>query len=160
VVGIGAAPSSASALGFGFRAAAQRGIPLAAVHAWQGDTAVGCEFSSRTAEADARRTLGRALGRWREEFVDVPVLTRLPHADPSAALIRESVGAAMVVVSSHRRGAVIAGLRDSVSRSVVLGAHSAVAVVHTDGAGVNSTAVGRRRRRSAVPTGNVDSAVT
>jgi nucleotide-binding universal stress UspA family protein len=150
VVGIDATPSCVAAIGFAFRAARQRGIPLAAVHAWHLNTA---------AVADAGRTLDRALGRWREEFPDVPVLTRLAQADPGRALIGESVGAALVVVGSRPRGAVMAGLRDSISRTVLLQAHSAVAVVRSGGAEPYRAGAGRRSRSPAT-RGGADSAVT
>lgn len=147
VVGVGATPASDAAVGFAFRAAAQRGIPLAAVHAWQGEAAAGSESKSRgteSAAAGARRALDRALGRWREQFTDVPILARLPHSDPSSALLAESVGAALVVVGSRGRGAVRARLGDSVSRTVLLEARSPVAVVRPDSAALKRTAGSHR----------------
>jgi hypothetical protein len=70
-----------------------------------------------------------------------------------------SLDAALVVVGSRTRSAVMAGLRDSISRTVLLQAHSAVAVVRPVGAEPYRAAVGRRSR-SAVPMGAPDTAVT
>lgn len=147
VVGVDARASSGAAVGFAFRAAAQRGIPLAAVHAWQEEASAGSESASRCTEsaaAGAARELDRALGRWREQFTDVPIIARLPHADPGAALLADSVGAALVVVGSRGRGAVRARPWDSVSRTILLEAHSPVAVVRADRAALQEAAGGHR----------------
>jgi nucleotide-binding universal stress UspA family protein len=161
VVGVDATASCGAAVGFAFRAAAQRGIPLVALQAWHGDAPArfaSANCSLGAARARAARELDCALERWREEFTDVPVLTRLVHADPIPALVAESVGAALVVVGSRGRGAVMPGWRRSVSRSVLRRAHSAIAVVRPDGSGANSAASGHRRRRSASARGDADSA--
>jgi nucleotide-binding universal stress UspA family protein len=142
VLGVGLAPAGPAAIGFAFRAAAQRGIPLTAVHAWQrdlpADTEGACEHPAAT-EASARTALNRLLEYWGKRFADVPVEPKLLPGDPATALIAESVGAALVVVGSRGRGPVRTRLLGSVGRTLVRRARGPVVVVGRDGA----TPVGR-----------------
>jgi nucleotide-binding universal stress UspA family protein len=134
VVGIDAHGSCAAALGVAFRAAAQRAVPLTAVHAWTPDLPADHEglCGSRAAsEACADQVVDRALAPWRSRFADVSVVTRLSVADPATALIRESEGAALVVVGSRARWAAAGRFFSSVSRSVARGASCPVVVVRT-----------------------------
>jgi hypothetical protein len=103
VVGIDAHGGGAATLEVAFRAAAQRGVPLTAVHAWTPDMPAGHDAvcgSFAASEARAHEHLQRALEPWRSRFADVPVVHRLTAADPAAVLTRESEGAALVVVGS------------------------------------------------------------
>jgi len=152
VLGVGPAPAGAAVIGFAFRAAAQRGIPLTAVHAWQRDLPAdaegACERPAAT-EASARVALDRLLEYWGKRFADVPVEPKLLPGDPAAALIAESVGAALVVVGSRGRGPVRNRLLGSVGRTLVRRAHGPVVVVGRDGAapgGRPSSADGRSTR--------------
>jgi nucleotide-binding universal stress UspA family protein len=136
-VGVSARPSCIPAIGFAFRAAAQRGIPLRAVHAWKRDAPAepGAESDHLAASgAVARENLDRVLDCWRARFPDVRVETQSWCDSPTAALVGESVGAALVVVGSRGRGAVRGRLFGSVSRTVVRDARSPVAVIGLDGA--------------------------
>ena len=152
VVGVNAPGASAAALGVAFQAAAQRGVSVAAVHAWVPDVPADHEAvcgPAGAAEARASLTLDQALEPWRTRFADVPVETRLVVAEPAAALIRESEGAALVVVGSRAHGAARAMLFGSVSRGVVQRARCPVVVVRT------AQATGDKHvqtsRRTAVP---------
>jgi hypothetical protein len=78
----------------------------------------------------------------------VPVATRLSIADPAAALIRESEGAALVVVGSRARGAVSGRLFGSASGRVAERAPCPV-VVRTGKATADEHA--ESGRRTAVP---------
>jgi nucleotide-binding universal stress UspA family protein len=158
VVGVDGPNTSAAALDVAFRAAAQRGVPVTAVHAWTPDApadheAVCCP--SATAERRVRSIVDQVLEPWRKRFADVRVETRLLVARPSAALIRESEGAALIVVGSRAHGAARATLFGSVSRTVAQRARCPVVVVRTDGATAKKH--GRPGRRTAVlltePTG-------
>jgi nucleotide-binding universal stress UspA family protein len=134
VVGIDGHGSCAAALGVAFRAAAQRAVPLTAVHAWTPDIPADHEGvcgSMAASEARARQVLDWALAPWRSRFADVSVGTRLSVADPATALIRESEGAALVAVGSRARGAATGRFFSSVSRSVARGARCPVVVVRT-----------------------------
>jgi nucleotide-binding universal stress UspA family protein len=132
VVGVDGASMCSPALGFAFQAARQRGVPLAAVHAWAPDPPADLEAvhgPSTMAEALARRTLERALHRWHSQYPDVPVVTKLVRDDPARAVAAESRGAALVVVGSRGRGHLTGTMRGSVSQAVMRRGHSPVAVV-------------------------------
>ncbi|MHA6627120.1 universal stress protein [Pseudonocardia sichuanensis] len=132
VVGVGADRSCDRAVGFAFRAARQRGIPLVAVHAWTPDAPADLEAvhaPASVAEVVGRRTLERALEHWRASFPDVEVVTAPVRGEPARVVAAESRGAAVVVVGSRHRGQVRAAVLGSVSRSVLQHCCSPVAVV-------------------------------
>jgi nucleotide-binding universal stress UspA family protein len=136
VLGVGPSPVGAAAIAFAFRAAAQRGIPLTAVHTWRRDLPADAEAACgqpTATEAHARATLDRVLEYWGHRFVDVHVEQKVLPGDPATALIAESVGAALVVVGSRGRGRMRTWLLGSVGRTVVQRAHSPVVVVGRDG---------------------------
>jgi nucleotide-binding universal stress UspA family protein len=152
VVGIDGHGSCAAVLGIAFRAAAQRAVPLTAVHAWTPDVPADHEAvcgSVAASEARVDELLHEALEPWRSRFPDVPVTTRLPIADPAAALIRESEGAALVVVGSRARGAARGRFLSVVSRSVAQRARCPVVVVRTGRATADERA--ESGRRTAIP---------
>ena len=108
VVGIDGRGSCAAVLGVAFRAAAQRALPLTAVPVWalHGPADHEAMWSSAGAsEASVKERLDEALAPFRSRFADVPVATLSPGADPAAVLIRESVGAALLVVGTRGRAA-------------------------------------------------------
>lgn len=132
VVGVEATASCAPAIGFAFRAARQRGIPLTAMHAWTPDTPA--DFEGIHGDPELAEYLGlcaveRALECWRDLYADVPVVVKVVQGDPARALIAESAGAALVVVGSRGRGHLWGMLRASVSQTVLRQADSPVAVV-------------------------------
>ena len=132
VVGVHCDSACSPAIGFAFQAARQRGVPLAAVHAWDPDPPADLEAvhgPSTMAEAAARRTLERALQGWHARYPDVPVVTRLVRGDPARAVAAESRGAALVVVGSRGRGQLTGTVRGSVSRAVLRHGHGPIAVV-------------------------------
>jgi nucleotide-binding universal stress UspA family protein len=134
VVGVGRPGASAAALAVAFQAAAQRGVSLTAVHAWTPDLPADHEAvcgPATEAEAGASLTLELALEPWRSLFPHVPVKTRLVVTQPAAALIRESEGAALVVVGSRAHGAARAMLFGSVRRGVTQRARCPVVVVRS-----------------------------
>jgi nucleotide-binding universal stress UspA family protein len=159
VVGVDRSTACGPALGFAFRAAAQRGVSVLAVHAWTHDVPADHEGVCGPAEAAEERaclSVDRVLEPWRSRFTDLPVETRLTHADPAAALIRESEGAALVVVGSRAHGAARAALFGSVSRRVAQQARCPVVVVRT--AKTRRDQLGEPIRRTSVlrtdPAGN------
>jgi nucleotide-binding universal stress UspA family protein len=134
VVGVDGSAACAAALGVAFGAAAQRGLPVTAVHAWSPDVPADHEAACgpyQVAEERAGRTVKRALEPWQSQCPDVPVETQLTHADPASALIRASEGAALVVVGSRAHGVARAALWGSVSRTVAQRARCPVVVVRT-----------------------------
>jgi nucleotide-binding universal stress UspA family protein len=152
VVGMNGHGSCAAVLDIAFRAAAQRGVPLTAVHAWTPDVPADHEAvcgSAAESEARAAELFDHVLAPWRSRFADVPVLPRLLIGDPAAALIRESEGAALVVVGSRARGAVSGRLFGSASRRIAQRARCPVIVVRTGKATADEHA--ESGRRTAVP---------
>ncbi len=132
VVGVDGLPHSDAALGFAFRAAAQRGAAVTAVHAWCADCAADLEAVTAplvTTEAAAYALVDGAVGAWRERYPDVPVVPEVVRRDPASALVTGSTGAALVVVGSRGRRAGWGAVFGSVSRAVVDGATIPVAVV-------------------------------
>jgi nucleotide-binding universal stress UspA family protein len=135
VVGVDLTPTCTRAIGFAFQAAWQRGIPLAALHAWTPDPPADLEAISGSptmAEALARRATEKGLARWRDEYTDVPVVTELAPGDPAQALVTASRGAALVVVGSRGRGHILGTVLGSVSQTVLHHAHCPIAIVRHD----------------------------
>ena len=124
VVGPGA--SCPAAFDVAFSAARQRGLPVAMVGG----------------------VLDEALGSWVARFSDVPVEVCWGAADPAAAMIRESAGAALVVVGAPARGRLRAGL-GAVGRAVTQVVRCPVVVVHPGTASEQRSA--DTGRRNAVP---------
>jgi nucleotide-binding universal stress UspA family protein len=152
VVGVSGFRSCAPALGFALAAASQRGLPVTAVLAWTPDRPADHEAVSGPdagTEARARSALGRALATCRSEFADVPVEARLVCGDPAAALIRESEGAALVVVGACGRRIARATAFGSVSRSVTRRARCPAVVVRAGRPGQDGDA--RTGRPGAIP---------
>jgi nucleotide-binding universal stress UspA family protein len=154
VVGVDQPGACAAALGAAFQAAAQRGVSVTAVHAWTHDVPADHEAvcgSATEAEARAGLTLDLALKPWRSLFPHVPVETRLVVSEPSAALIRESEGAALVVVGSRAHGAARAMLFGSVSRAVAQRARCPVVIVRRREAAEDRGIHPSRRHAGPVP---------
>jgi nucleotide-binding universal stress UspA family protein len=155
VVGVDGPATCAAVLGVAFHAAAQRGVPLTAVHGWTADVPADHEAvcgPAAASEERARLVLDEALQAWRVRFPDVLVETRLPAADPAAALVRESEGAALTVVGCRARGSVRATSFGSVSRHVVQRVRCPVVVVPTGRAAVPRS-VDRRAGPAVDPAG-------
>lgn len=136
----GAGTSGAGVIGFAFEAARQRGIPLAAVHAW----------GPPEIEARASGALARALEPWRHRFPDVTVLPAAVRDDPAHALVTASLGAALVVVGSRGRGHLRGSMFGSVSQAVLHHGHSPVAIIRDRAVTADSGPAGateRDRRR-------------
>ena len=148
VVGVDVRRPCTPALDVAFRAAAQRGVPLMAVHALTPDVPADHEAvcgSVDASEARASDLLHQVLEPWRSRFPDVRLVTGLRTADPAAELIRESEGAALVVVGGRARRLARAQLFGSVSRNVAQRARCPVVVVRAGGAtGDKRTESGRR----------------
>jgi nucleotide-binding universal stress UspA family protein len=127
--------TSAAALDLAVSAAAQRGLPVIAVHAWTPDRPADLEGSCgpvELSEAGARAVLDRAVAGCAP--CGLRLEPRLVCGDPVTALVRESEGAALVVVGSRGRGTVRATAFGSVSRAVARRVRCPVVVVRRDGA--------------------------
>jgi nucleotide-binding universal stress UspA family protein len=135
VVGVDGTRLSEPAIGFAVRAAAQRGVDVIAVHAW--DARVTADLAAVTddwslAEAAEWRTLQDVFTQWRHRLAGARVELRLARGRAQDVLVEESAGAALVVVGSRGHGSVQAALRGSVSHAVLQRAGCPVAVVRSD----------------------------
>ena len=132
VVGVDRSPQSNAAIGYAYRAAAQRGIGLTAVHAWTARGAVDLDGVigdvGATEEAE-RQVLDRAVDGWERWFPGVSVHTRLVRGCPARALITESAGAALTVVGFHSRTGVRRVVTGGVGQTLIRQARGPVAVV-------------------------------
>lgn len=127
-----------AALGVAFRAAAQRGVPVLAVQGVAPDSPAdheGVAGSAAVGEVCAQAMLDRAVEPWRYRFADVPVATRLLAGDPASALVRQSQGAALVVIGFRARAAARDGGIGSVGRAAAGSAQCPVVVVRSEKAG-------------------------
>lgn len=135
VVGVDRSESAAAAVGFGFRAARRRSVPLFAVHAWTPDPPAdleGVAAPPSTAEALARGTLQRALDRWEPAFPDVPVHGALVRGDPEHALVSRSRGAALLVVGTSGRGRLLGSALGPVGRAALHRGDCPLAIIRHD----------------------------
>jgi nucleotide-binding universal stress UspA family protein len=133
VVGVDPSHCAPATFEFAFRAAGRRGVPLIAVHAWGGDPPADLEgVCGSAATGEARAALDRTLGPWQRRFPDVPVEAQVVRADPVAALVAESSGAALVVVGSRSRGGLLGVLGGSVGRALLQRSGSPTVVVRPD----------------------------
>jgi nucleotide-binding universal stress UspA family protein len=156
VVAVNRGRSCATAIGFAFGAARQRGIPLTLLHVWTpaGSASAGREatvelstFVEVLGDFDAART----ISSWRQAFPDVPVVAKLFVGEPAPALIAGSAGAAMLVLGSPRRRRHVGRLLGSTGRGVLDNARCPVAIVGQDRARTAPTEGGRRPTAHVAP---------
>ena len=136
VVGVDGSPTSEAAVGFAYEAAATRGVPLVAVHAWSdlmADPTFAPLLDWDALEAEEREVLAERLAGWGEKFPDVEVQRLVRHDRPARALLAQAAGAQLVVVGTRGRGGVAGLLLGSVSHSLLHHAPCPVAVVRPAG---------------------------
>jgi nucleotide-binding universal stress UspA family protein len=139
VLGVDGTVTSRDAAGFAFEYADLSGLPLTIVHGSWERLSRGSSVMGLLAYSE-----GRGLSD-EEELAIAETIAGLPElhpgvefhevhrsADPADALIEASEEARLVVVGSRRVSAARALVLRSVSTSLVLHAHSPVAVVHTE----------------------------
>lgn len=131
VVGVDGSPLSEAATGFAFEAAAARGAPLVAVHAWWGllvDPAAAPFGDLEAADATEHAVLAERLAGWGEKYPDVAVRRVVEPERPGALLVRWSQDAQLVVVGSRGRGGFTGLLLGSVSQALMQHAGCPVAI--------------------------------
>jgi nucleotide-binding universal stress UspA family protein len=131
VVGVDGSSVSQDAVAFAFGHASRRGAPLVAVLAV--DPPFGAYLPSEQ-ELDriretGRRHLSEALAGWSERYPDVRVSEVVSLDAALPALLEASAGAALLVVGSHGRGALLRAALGSVSSSLLRSAPCPLAVV-------------------------------
>jgi nucleotide-binding universal stress UspA family protein len=135
LLGVDGSPVNDPAVGFAFEAAALRGVPIVALHAWSHPVATGpgdmlpLAYDIADVEAEETRVLAEALAGWHEKFPDVIVHRTVVHGSPRKALIEASHHAQLAVVGSRGRGGFTGLLLGSVSQAMLHHAACPVAVV-------------------------------
>jgi nucleotide-binding universal stress UspA family protein len=124
VVGVDGSDTSADAVGQAFLEAAERGVPLTVVHAWQ--------LELPAAEAE-RAVTAEGIAGWREKYPDVDVRLHVLRSAPVEALVEHSRGAELLVVGSRGLGGLGGLVLGSVSQGVLHQAHCPVMVVRPAG---------------------------
>jgi nucleotide-binding universal stress UspA family protein len=132
VVGVDGSPNSRAALDFAFEAAALRGAPLTAVHAWS-DLPVITVWELTTDWHLVQQNEAKALSQWladgRALYPGVPVEQVVVREGPARILLEHARTAQLVVVGSRGRGGFRGLLLGSTSQALIHHAASPVAVV-------------------------------
>lgn len=133
VVGVDGSAASEVALGFAAQEAVRRRAELHVLHAWNEivlhpETALNVDWDAR--QDAEQQALDEAVAPCRERYPELVIRARAIRDGAGRGLVAESAHAQLVVVGSRGRGAVVAGLLGSVSRSMVHHAGCPVAVVH------------------------------
>ena len=138
VVGIDGSPLSDVAIEFAFTAAAERGVPLVAVHSWM-DVPMAGGWGSLPGTIDwewvganEARALDEIVASWTEKFPDVEVRTVVRRDRPQRALLEAAAGAQLLVVGSRGRGALTGLGLGSVSQTLLHHAECPVAVARVE----------------------------
>ncbi|MEV0391382.1 universal stress protein [Nonomuraea sp. NPDC050643] len=132
VVGVDDAPECEPALAYAFGQAKLRGATLRAVHAWQLPVhafAPEAAYDMDEVRAAQHQVVRDRVEALRATYPEVRLIEDIPAAHPVDALTDASERADLLVVGSHRGGALGSLLLGSVSRGVPHHAHRPVAVV-------------------------------
>lgn len=141
VVGVDGSEASAAAIEFAFTEAAQRGVPLVAVHAWS-DVAVEAalltypmSIDPAELEAEERARLEARVADCRRRHPAVVVEQVVVRDRPVRTLLEHAKAAQLLVVGSRGRGGFTGMVLGSTSRALVMHAPCPVAVVRPHGTG-------------------------
>jgi nucleotide-binding universal stress UspA family protein len=131
VVGVDGTAVSEAAIAFAFQAAADRSVPLIAVHTWW-DTFVDQSPAVLFRDEEQVRQqepVARQLAGWSEKYPQVEVTGVVARDRPVHQLLERSSGAQLVVVGSRGHGELAGMVLGSVSNALVHRAECPVAVV-------------------------------
>ncbi|MFE0188335.1 universal stress protein [Streptomyces sp. NPDC059008] len=135
VVGVGLRKPAETLLAFAFDSAVRRGVPLRAVHgrhlpSFAYNRGGGVEpYAAEEAAQLARDELAKTLQPWREKYPDLRVDARVEMESAAPALLRDTAGAALLVVGRRHRRVLPAPRIGHVVQAVVHHAPCPVAVV-------------------------------
>jgi nucleotide-binding universal stress UspA family protein len=138
VVGLDECRESDHVLAFAFEQAAERGVDLVAVRAWQPPpmpwhTDVRPLSSDiETLTAAQRQLAVDAVQPWQEKYTQVTATIRIMPSAPAHALITASYDAQLVVVGARGRGGFRGLLLGSVARQLIHHSSCPVAVVREE----------------------------
>jgi nucleotide-binding universal stress UspA family protein len=134
VVGIDGSLASESAIAFAFDAAALRGAPLIAVHAWTDPALDGPVPAYSAVIVDPQpiaesegALLAEQLAGWAGKYPDVPVQQVLAHDRPAPALLKYAGTAQLIVVGTRGHGRLASVLLGSTGHALI--SHAACPVV-------------------------------
>ncbi|MET0135583.1 MAG: universal stress protein [Kibdelosporangium sp.] len=135
VLGVDGSSSSQDAIPFAFDAAAARGVPLVAVHAWS-DIAYAGPWDTGLAAVDwqalqsgEQQLLGGQLAAHQANYPQVEVRQVVTPDRPARTLLQQAEDAQLVVVGSRGRGGFRGLLLGSTSQALIHHAACPVAVV-------------------------------
>lgn len=136
VVGIDGSPHSLAALEFAFNEASRRGWDLIAVHAWDVpsyDLILSADgpipFPLENVADDEVRLAAEVLAGFVEQYPDVKVSERLVRSPAVQALLDNATNAALIVLGTRGRNALMDALLGSVSNGVLHKAKVPVAII-------------------------------
>ena len=132
LLGVDGSPVSEAAIEFGYQAAADRGVPLVAVHTWQETFAAPALTSlmyRSEDQLDEQQLLAQRLAGWAEKYPDVEVSRIVEHGSAVRRLIELTRRAQLVVVGSRGHGELAGLVLGSVSNALVHEAGCPVAIV-------------------------------
>ena len=131
-VGVDGTSTSESAIAFGFAAAAERKVPLLAVHTSSdllADPAVAPLLDWTAVERNERARLDQQLATWSGTYPDVELRTEVSWDRPARRLLQLCEQAQLVVVGSRGRGEIPSLFLGSVSHVLIHKAACPVAIV-------------------------------
>jgi nucleotide-binding universal stress UspA family protein len=142
IVGIDGFPASESAIAFAFDAAALRGAPLIAVHAWTDPAVDGPVAAYSAGIVDPQRIaesegvlLAAQLAGWAAKYPDVPVEHVVAHDRPAPALLKYAGTAQLIVVGTGGHRKLASMLLGSTSHALINRADCPVVVARPHPAG-------------------------
>jgi nucleotide-binding universal stress UspA family protein len=135
VVGVDGSRLGEAAIGFAFQAAADRSVPLTAVHTWWDtflDPGLTTQLFPEEEQARGDEVLSERLADWSEKYPQVQVERIVAHDRPAHLLLELSQRAQLVVVGSRGHGELAGLVLGSVSNALLHKAACPVAVVRCD----------------------------
>lgn len=133
VVGVDGSPVSEAAIAFGYQAAADRGVPLTAVHTWWDiDPGPATQLFREEDQVYEQELLAERLAGWPDKYPDVEVERIVARDRPTHRLLEQSANAQLVVVGSRGHGEFAGLILGSVSNALVHEAGCPVAIVRPD----------------------------
>jgi nucleotide-binding universal stress UspA family protein len=133
VVGVDGSPVSEAAIAFGYQAAADRGVPLTAVHTWwDTDPGPATQLFREEDQVYEQELLAERLAGWRDKYPDVEVERIVARDRPAYRLLEQSANAQLVVVGSRGHGEFAGLILGSVGNALVHEAGCPVAIVRPD----------------------------
>jgi nucleotide-binding universal stress UspA family protein len=146
VVGADGSPDSYAAVAFAFEEASMRGTSVTVVHTWsdvlEPDGTLRMhplELDTEQIEQGESRVLAEQLAGWQEKYPDVVISRVVTQGRPVRELLRQGVGAQLIVVGSRGRGGFKGMLLGSTSQALVAHSPCPVAIVRPPAAATGTT---------------------